>query len=60
MGEETSLLRGWKEIAAYLKCTRQTAEKYYKAGMPAYKVAGTMYADPQELDMWIKGDFLPQ
>ncbi len=53
-------LSSWKEIATYLKCSEKTAARWEKErGLPVHRLPGgnkgSVWADPDELERWIRG-----
>jgi phage terminase Nu1 subunit (DNA packaging protein) len=48
-------LVGWKQICCFLQCSRSTARRFYKQGMPISKPGGKIpRAWPDELRSWLK------
>ncbi len=51
-------LDSWKEIAAYLKRTERTVNRWEKRGLPVYRVPGAqrqvVFAYKHELDEWLR------
>lgn len=53
--EEKESLVGWKQICCFLQCSRSTARRFYKQGMPISKPGGKIpRAWPDELRSWLK------
>ncbi len=57
MGRETTQLRGWKEIAGYLRASERTVRRWEaERGLPVHRIAGAardvVFALPEELDAW--------
>jgi hypothetical protein len=52
------LLNGWKQVCDYLGCSRRTAQRWAKSGMPIRRVGagsrGHIMAKPDDLDNWIR------
>ena len=53
LSSEVELLRGWKNIAAYLGIPTGTAQRWAKDGMPVRREAPSTVADPKELSAWL-------
>lgn len=51
-GFEDRDLRGWKEIAAYLRCSETSAQRYADRGMPVYVFGRMVEACSRELAQW--------
>jgi len=51
-GFEDRDLRGWKEIAAYLRCSETSAQRYAERGMPVYVFGRMVEACSRELAEW--------
>ena len=49
----TPVLRGWKEIAAYLKVSIKTAKSYRKKKLPIGKLGGVV-SNTSDIDQWLK------
>ncbi|UCH77707.1 MAG: PAS domain S-box protein [Candidatus Coatesbacteria bacterium] len=52
------VLIGWKEIAAYLNCSRSTAVRRVEDGLPVFRVGGNVRAFAADLDRWLEGERL--
>ena len=51
---DTPILRGWKEIAAFLKVHEQTAMKYANnEGLPVVKIDGNVFSTTIMIRRWI-------
>ena len=51
----SDLLRGWSEIAGFLRVSKRTAHRYHrKHDLPVYKVGHTVYALKAEVEQWMK------
>jgi hypothetical protein len=52
-------LRGWKEIAVYLKTSVRTVQRWEKLGLPIHRVGpmkvGGVFALASEIDRWMLG-----
>ena len=64
MERPSQQLRGWKEIAAYLKTSERSAMRWEAdRGLPVRRVPGAardaVFADRQELDAWLNGPGTP-
>lgn len=60
MPPTTDQLRGWKEIAAYLKASERSAKRWEKTrGLPVRRLPGTsrdgVFAVPEEIEAWARG-----
>ncbi len=54
MGGHAGLLRGWKEIGAFLRVHRRTATRYYQyRGMPVSYLNGRAITTPFLISMWV-------
>jgi phage terminase Nu1 subunit (DNA packaging protein) len=51
-----TLLFGWKEIARFIGCSVDTAKRYWKQGMPVYRVTdrGAMQGIPGDIVKWLR------
>jgi hypothetical protein len=51
-----NLLVGWKDIAAYLKCSVRKAQRLERLGLPVKRMPGTksVWASGSEIDRWLK------
>lgn len=47
------LLIGWKQIAAYLRCSIATAERRARDGLPVFRVGGSVRAHADDIDRWL-------
>ncbi|UCH79038.1 MAG: PAS domain S-box protein, partial [Candidatus Coatesbacteria bacterium] len=61
---DSSLLIGWKQIAAYLRCAQSTARRQAREkGLPVFRVGGSVRARPADIDRWLaaqpRGDSAP-
>jgi PAS domain S-box-containing protein len=54
------VLVGWKEIAAYLNCSRSTAVRRVKDGLPVFRVGGNVRAFSADIDRWLAGERLAE
>jgi hypothetical protein len=59
------LLRGWKEIAAHLRCGVRTAQRYAGRDLPVKRLGrsrkASVMADSTDLDRWVKrGGLMPK
>ncbi|UCH79210.1 MAG: PAS domain S-box protein [Candidatus Coatesbacteria bacterium] len=52
----SKILIGWKKIAAYLNCSPSSARRLVDDGLPIYRVGGSVRADADEIDRWIRHD----
>jgi PAS domain S-box-containing protein len=52
------VLVGWKEIAAYLDCSRSSAVRRVKDGLPVFRVGGSVRAFGADIDRWLAGERL--
>jgi PAS domain S-box-containing protein len=52
------VLIGWKEIAAYLDCSRSTAVRRLENGLPVFRVGGSVRAFAADIDRWLEGERL--
>lgn len=51
--EEMDRLDGWKEIAAYMRVSVKTAQRWAdELGFPAYKIGGKVRATKGSVDAW--------
>jgi PAS domain S-box-containing protein len=50
------VLIGWKEIAAYLGCSRSTAARRVEEGLPVSRVGGSVRAFAADIDRWLEGE----
>jgi PAS domain S-box-containing protein len=48
------VLIGWKEIAAYLDCSRSTAVRRLEDGLPVFRVGGSVRAFAVDIDRWLE------
>ncbi len=55
MSKRSDILIGWKDIAAYMGCSVNTARRREKAGLPVFRTGGLVHAYPDDIDKWIKG-----
>jgi PAS domain S-box-containing protein len=55
---DLKILIGWKEIAAYLDCSRSTAARRVEDGLPVFNVGGNIRAFTADIDRWIEGERL--
>ncbi len=58
-------LSSWKEIANFLKCSEKTAARWEKErGLPVHRLPGgskgSVWADPNELERWMRGRTIDQ
>jgi hypothetical protein len=53
------ILNGWKEIAAYVRSSVRTVQRWEKAGMPVVRPLrgsrGSVIAHSEQLDLWLRG-----
>lgn len=47
------VLKGWREIAAYLAQSVATAQRWAKSGMPVARSGRYVIAEPDELNRWV-------
>jgi len=64
MPPESHQLRGWKEIAAYLKASERSAKRWEgNRGLPIHRIPGTtrdvVFAHSEELDDWVRSAVAP-
>lgn len=53
--KESSLLVGWKQIAAYLHCAQSTARRQAREkGLPVFRVGGSVRALAADIDRWLE------
>ena len=54
----SEVLRGWKEISNYLRCSVRTAQRWESYGIPVHRCGTSLRAPvvafPEELDQWTK------
>jgi hypothetical protein len=51
--ENTRELQGWDEIAEFLGLPVATAHRWQKSGMPVHRGGRYVYANPDELNVWL-------
>jgi hypothetical protein len=51
--EDTAVLQGWKEIAAFLAQPVSTAQRWAKSGMPVRREGRYTVANREELSQWL-------
>jgi PAS domain S-box-containing protein len=57
----SNLLIGWKQIAAYLRCASSTARRQARGkGLPVFRVGGSVRAHPADIDRWLEAQPRPE
>lgn len=51
---EVAVLKGWLQIAKFLGQPVSVAERWAKSGMPLTRRGRNVYAEPEELNRWLK------
>ena len=50
---ESTSLKGWQQIAAFLGQPLSVARRWAKSGMPISRGGRNVYASPEELNRWL-------
>ena len=57
----SNLLVGWKQIAAYLRCASSTARRQARdKGLPVFRVGGSVRAHVADIDRWLEAQPRPE
>lgn len=57
----SNLLIGWKQIAAYLRCASSTARRQARdKGLPVFRVGGSVRAHVADIDRWLEAQPRPE
>jgi len=51
--ESKKELQGWSDIASFLGLPVATAQRWQKSGMPVHRGGRYVYANPEELNLWL-------